>query len=194
MRRAALLAALGLLAACTLPEGVVRADRGEFGNQYSRSELFYAFDGREAAVTVVGNPFPVEQAALDRAVTETLERMPELPRADFTTTPGESARRAYRVVMVFVPAVPVVGQALCAAPPPSGSRPVAGPDPVALQAAFCHGGNMLSSAYGEVRGAASPDDPAFRRLVAQVSRQMFPYRNPDTEDDDPNCRFRPGGC
>jgi hypothetical protein len=188
------LAALALLSACALPEGVARTDSGDYGMQYTRSELFYAFDGRDAAVRIVGNPFPVPQPALDAAVTETLEALPQLPRADFTTTPGETARGAYRVVMVFDPAEPVVGQRLCASPPASRPpAPGAGPRPVALQAAFCHGANMLSSSYGEVAGVASPDDRGFRQLVVQTALTLFPFRNP-LHDDDRACLLRPGRC
>lgn len=173
-RNIAALALLAATAACA--PGEVRVTHPEIRSQYTRSEVFYAFDGRDAEVVVNGSPF-VGGASAAAATTAVMNRVPVGPRTTFTTTPGETARRPYRVVLAYAPAIPLTGSGLCGQPT-LPTRPPGGEE-VSLQGALCHGPNLLSGAYATSGPVQGPDDPRFGLLVAQLTRALFPAENPD---------------
>lgn len=172
-RRAAALVALSALAACAA--GGVRVTHPELRSQYSRSEIFYAFDGRDAEVMVNGSPF-AGAAPAGPATTAVMNRVPVGPRTNFTTAPGDSARRPYRVVLAYAPAVAVTGEGLCARPD-LPTRPGAG-EGTSLQGALCHGPNLLSGAYATAGPVDGTDDPRFVELVARLTLALFPVEIP----------------
>ena len=158
--------------------GGVRITHPELRSQYSRSEVFYAFDRRDAEIVVNGSPFATVPAA--RPVADVMNRVPLGPRTNFTATPGETARRPYRIVLAFAPAVALTGDGLCRQPnlptrPPGGAE-------TTLQGALCHGPNLLSGAYATAGPVAGPDDPLFIELVARLTTALFP---PDEQQN--NC-------
>jgi hypothetical protein len=97
------------------------------------------------------------------------------PHTHFTTTPNETAKPGYRVVMVFNPAANFPNSVLCL-----GQRfPTLPPDngqPIHAQAAFCSGGvaTSLSAYLGQ---AQAPNDPTFTRLVGDMTLALFPPTN-----------------
>lgn len=174
LRRCSALVALVALAACAA--GGVRVTHPELRSQYSRSEMFYAFDGRDAEVVVNGSPFAGATPS-GPATTAVMNRVPVGPRTNFTTVPGDSARRPYRVVLAYAPAVAVTGEGLCARPDlPTRPGPAEG---VSLQGALCHGPNLLSGAYATGGAVDGPGDPRFVELVARLTLALFPTENPE---------------
>jgi len=173
LRLAAALVALSALTACA--PGGVRVTHPELRSQYSRTEMLYAFHGRDAEVVVNGSPFPGATSA-GAATTAVMNRVPVGPRTNFTTAPGESVRRPYRVVLAYAPAVAVTGEGLCARPD-LPTRPRTG-EGTALQGALCHGPNLLSGAYATAGPVDGPDDPRFQELVARLTFALFPIENP----------------
>ncbi len=172
-RPAVALVALSVLAGCAA--GGVRVTHPELRSQYSRSEMLYAFDGRDAEVVVNGSPFPGAASAA-RATTGVMNQVPVGPRTNFTTEAGDTARRPYRIVLAYAPAVTVTGDGLCARPD-LPTRPRAG-DGTSLQGALCHGPNLLSGAYATAGAVDGPDDPRFAELVARLTLALFPADNP----------------
>ena len=47
---------------------------------------------------------------------------------------------------------------------------------IAVQAALCRGGGLLTRADGVASGVTGPNDPKFRELMFQVSRKLFATR------------------
>lgn len=179
---AALGAALVSVSAC---ESRVVAD--EPVAAYSLSEVSYGIGGRDAPVIVQGNPFGLERARFETTVTDAMQGHVMGVSTHFTTTPGDSARRDYRVVMVFNPARPVVSATLCAGP--VATTPPAGEEMVVV-AAFCRGGGALTAATGYLTLPADPDGPVFRRLIGDLTFALFPPPHRDSGMDGP-CLF---GC
>lgn len=182
MRTVVLLLLLPLATVACAPGGAILShynlDQGYGAGQFS-----YAGSGRDFRVDVVGNPFGGDDAAFGRTVTDAMQDRHFGPRTNFTTTPGESARSAYRVVMLFDPPVTFNGMRLCGESP-TALPTEAGHDDVSVYAAFCLGNYSLSRVKGTIGGASGPADPAFRELVGQVTFALFPPDRQFDRDDD----------
>ena len=137
---------------------------------------------RDGLPTVVhGNPFAMPRERTERLVLASL-RMPGWHRpAGFVAHPDPGERRGYRLVVVFNPARPVGHGAACRDLGDIALGP--GAATTRLHAAFCASERPLSHIGGRA-DLAGPDDPAFRRLLAQALDQLLPPRNHLTEDDD----------
>jgi hypothetical protein len=97
------------------------------------------------------------------------------PRTTLTTMPDSSSRSPYHVLFWFNPAVLVPNQALCLqrelpSLPPS--------DSLHVQAAFCRGGGMASSASGWLDGVQSANERGFAMLMSDLTYSLFPPYNP----------------
>jgi hypothetical protein len=176
-------AAAVLVAGCA---GIDRVTEDPPSLIYSLQDFAAAGDGRDFRVDIQGNPFAVDQQSFDRAVTDAMQGHHFGPRTHFTTTPNDTSKPGYRVVMVFNPATPFPNSVLCLGQrfptlPPNGGTPVH------AQAAFCSGGvaTSLSAYLGQAQG---PDDPAFRRLVGDMTLSLFPPTNPERNN---SCSGRP---
>lgn len=172
--------AAGLLAGCagtaTLPHHFVY-------DAYRPSYLSYAASRGGLLTEVVGNPFDAPKTAVDDAVTETFGQRAFGPKLDFFTEPPEGYSSAYRVVVLFDPAPGAAPARLCREPAQAQDKR---PGRVGVLAAFCSGDRRITSAGGSVEGASGPDDPAFRRLMGQVSALLFPSRPGDRSPNDRN--------
>lgn len=137
-----------------------------------------AVGDRDLLVEVQGNPFGTDPTAFAQAVTDAMQGHTEVPPPHFTTTPGESWSRHYRVVIAFNP-TEVVGQdELCArtvATAPGGDR-------LAVHGAFCEGRRALSSAVNGAEAVAGVQAPAFQDMMAALTRDLFPLENRETRD------------
>lgn len=169
---------LVLLAGCAGAGG--RVHYAALDPSYRPTELGYAARSGRIETRIAGNPFPVPQAAFERAVTEAMAGAHFGPRVAFLSSPAAS--HPYHVAMIFNGPAGASGAALCgmrhgAVPPaPEAGR-------VRLLAAFCRGGTaltQLSAAAEDVRGL---EDPAFRRLVRQATLRLFPPDNPERRGD-----------
>ncbi|WP_029008051.1 hypothetical protein [Azospirillum halopraeferens] len=148
---------------------------------YTPGEVAYAASDRDLAVVLHGAPPGTDPATLGPAVTAAMQGRIMGVRTNFTTTPGESARPDYRVVMAFNPVEPLLSSALCASGPVPTRAPAAAGGGLVVEAAFCRGGGALTAARGTLESSAGPDDPEFRGLIGDITFALFPaYRDSDT--------------
>jgi len=183
MKAAGVLLATLTIAACA--PGNVRLTHQYVNPMYGAGQFAYAGAGRDLRVDVAGNPFGGDAQAFGHAVTDAMQGQHFGPATNFTTSPDQAARSAYRVVMLFDPPRSFNPMQLCDGTA-SALPTQAGQDGVSVFGAFCRGNYSLSSAKGRVAAAAGPDDPAFRQLVGRVTHALFP---PDRRAD-PNDRCR----
>lgn len=99
-----------------------------------RQFLSYAGAERDFNVVVVGNPFGDDKAAVDKVVTDALNRQFAYLNGNFTTSPGDSARSAYKMVAVFDPRQ-INTHDLCADPASAGGGPAG--ERMAIIMVFC---------------------------------------------------------
>lgn len=165
--------------------GNVRLTQQEISPVYKAGEFAYAGAGRDLRVVVAGNPFGGDKASFDRAVTGHMQGNHWGQPANFTTTPGESARESYHVVMLFNPPKTFPGMKLCRETPANLPSETTG-DGIVLFAAFCRRNESLTEIKGRIGAAAGPADPNFGDLVAGVTNGLFPPRH--RFDDGRDCR------
>lgn len=170
--------------------GNVRLTQQEISPVYRAGEFAYAGAGRDLRVVVAGAPFGGNRVEFDKAVTGYMQGNHWGQATNFTTTPGETVRDSYHVVMLFNPPKTFPGMKLCREKPadlPSEARD----DGVVLFAAFCRRNESLTEIKGYIGSAGGPADPNFGDLVAAVTQGLFPPKH--RFDDDRGCR-RLIGC
>ncbi len=159
-------------------------DNSYVSDAYNPYLLSYAAKRGGMMTEIVGNPFDAPKEEVDRLVTETFRDNHFGPELDFIATPSGVAtgdnREAFRVVVLFNPAAYANPARLCELPA-RPQEPV--PDRVAVLAAFCSTDTRVTSAAGSVTGVSSPEDPAFERLIRQLSLELFPPRSPNSRGD-----------
>lgn len=149
---------------------------------YRTTEFGYGAGRRDLTTEIRGDPFNMGQENFDRALVEILNRHEPRPQpTHFTTTPGDSARPAYRALLLFDAPPAVSSLRVCRGP--SAVPQVDPGETVRVTAAFCRSGGALTSLTAEVDAPAGVDDPAFDRLIGQVVALLFPLHNPDRDDD-----------
>ena len=153
--------------------GGVRLTQQEISAVYTSNDFAYAAAGRDLRVVVVGNPFGGDRAEFDNAVTGYMQGNHWGQATNFTTTPGETARESYYVVMLFNPPKSFPGAKLCREKPadlPTEARDSG----VMLFGAFCLSNKSLTEIKGYIETAGGPADPNFGDLVASVTQGLFP--------------------
>jgi hypothetical protein len=187
LRIAALVAAGALLGACAR-ESVIYNNM--ISPAYRPYEYGYGAGRRDLTTIIVGNPFDVDQPAFETRLVTMLNESPTfLQPTNFTTTPGPSARRQYRAVVVFNRAF-VLATQICRSP---DSVPVAELGAtMRVTAVFCRHNGSLSQVTGELENVAGIDDPRFRRLIRQMVPLLFPPIDP-TRDGQENRFLITGG-
>lgn len=152
------------------------------------STFAYAAAPGEMRTVVIGNPFTIPKAELDRIVTAAMDGNHFGPPTTFTTEPSDQARASYRIVMLFDPPRAMDRQQVCA--PAAQLEPrrdasqagTQGPDPeLRLLTGFCAQNQLLSWVTSSMNRPASPDDPAFRNMIANATFTLIPSR--DQEPD-----------
>ncbi|CAO3378478.1 hypothetical protein [Azospirillum argentinense] len=172
--RACVLALCAMAAACT-NERVV-ADLPV--PAYTLSEVSYAASNRDLRVVILGNPFGMDPQTFGPLVTANMQNRISGVRTNFTTTPNQTARPDYRVVLAFNPAETTLNSYLCSGQPLRTSPPGG---PIVVQGAFCRGGGTLSSATGWLDRPQGPNDPDFRSLISDMTFALFPARRADLD-------------
>jgi len=164
-----LLILAGMCLGCS-SSGVVLSPTTIYG-AYKPTLLNYAVNSSGILVEVVGNPFDVQKADLERAITRAMTGSNFGPRVDFVTTKTEGFRFPYRIVMVFDPTQNYTPSKLCKQTeniePGSGQI-------VKAHAALCAGAGALTGVSGRVGDVTSPDDPEFRQLISQITTNLLP--------------------
>ncbi len=186
MRRC-MLAAIGLLAVANCANEPAHHSVIQ-GQAYRPSEYRYAAAGKPLFTLIRGNPFASSrQDQLNALVLDAMSTgvrqfdVALVRRPQFTTNPDAPGRRAnYNVTLVLSGAEEIQAKAIC---DPSEEVDVM-PSEGNLRAlmVFCRDGAVLSAAHGVVNAIDDPQDPRFHRLIAAMTRDLFPQR-----------RFRDGG-
>lgn len=147
------------------------------GPEYFR----YAAVGRDFRTEIHGNPSAAPKRVFEAAVIDAMQGHTWGRPTNFTTTPSETARDGYRVVMVFSGDRSYGGKAACGGVDAASLAPVGGR--IELQAAFCYRDRMLSQSHVafEPFGAIEGSDLDF--AVSQAILQLFPLREPNSGRD-----------
>jgi len=182
LRRAALLAAGFVLAACAESGSYKLTGTQPYSSENPTLILRYLAQGPDVRTVVIGSPGGAPQEATDRAVTSIMNGRAAGPDVNYTTDPANQAGDGYSVV-VALGGDQVDSYALCRAA--DGGDPVQVKDRATVQTAFCYRGRSISRAYVQLASLSGPDDPNLRPgLLAAMSR-MFPIMVPS--DTGSNC-------
>jgi hypothetical protein len=139
----------------------------------------YAAAEGEMNTVVIGNPFDIPKDELERVITGTMQGNHYGPRTTFTTTPSPDARADYRIVMMFDRPRAMNRQQLCG--PKAQLEPEPRGDRLRLATAFCARNQLLSWVDSSIATPASPDDPAFRKMIANAIFNLIPWRDHDPD-------------
>jgi hypothetical protein len=122
-------------------------------------------------ITVVGNPFAMDQTRLNALVsTELAEGISGLS-THFTTSPERAAAPDPRVVVVLNPLSDPAPETLCTAPDAIATGPAT--DRLRIVAAFCRADQVLGFARAE-DAVSGPTGQDFRRLLWRTAKLLFP--------------------
>ena len=114
---------------------------------------------------------------------------------NFTTESGESARPLYRIVGLIgvdpgaslyrlcgpTSGICVAGHDIGGYTPSAAERATPPKPGGNMIAAFCRRERMLTYLGASMGGITSPDDPRFRALIRNATRQLLPHRDPSQE-------------
>ena len=159
-RRFVLLA--GLLAGCA-------SGTGPDAENDARRALAAA--EKPVLMTLVGNPFEMDEARLNALVSSELARGVTGMSAAFTSSAERAAAPEPHLLVVLNPVNEPAPAALCSAP--GTIRTAAAQEQVHILAAFCRGDQVLNVARTEA-AVSGPTDQRFRRLLWRTSSALFP--------------------
>jgi len=143
---------------------------GDPGNRVSARRALA--DAKEPVLmSVVGNPFAMDQARLNALTTAELGAGVTGMRRQFTVSAERAAAPEPRVVTVFNPLSDPDPDLLCMAPDGITTEP--GIAPVRVMAAFCQGNQVLGVTRTE-SVVSGPTDQRFRRLLWRTASTLFP--------------------
>lgn len=163
-------------------------------SNYSPGEL-WPFYGGDNALRVVsyGSPFGDPPDRVADAVVAAMQG--HTPRSvTFSAAKAPPPKPRWRVVMALNPTELRDTQQLCTIPEtpeaaPATARSQGGE--LRIMAAYCQGDWVATQATGRGRDITSLDSPNFDRLVADVTRALFPYRNPHDDRHRSPCSIFP---
>jgi hypothetical protein len=178
LRLIAAFVGLATLAACSPGIYSVVQERA-----YSPAEFRYAAQNKDLLTVIRGNPFETEDALFRDAVVAAMQ--PEnwgfdvafSPRTRLTEQPDDSARTEYFVAVLF-DGSDDEALAICRGDDaaPEGAT-AAGSETSNARMAFCRNGQVLSMALAELDGLTDPFGEPFQRLMARLTRELFPQRD-----------------
>jgi len=174
------------LSACNAATIITKVD---ISHNYSSLPLG-RFHGGDNALRVVGygSPFGDPPAQVAEAVVASMQGHNGGARMTFSTAAAPPPRPRWRVVMALNPTELRDTNQLCKlTDTPRTARSEGGR--LRILAAFCHGDYAASQATARGTGINSLDSPKFDNLLAQLTRTLFPLRNPN--DDRKRCRILP---
>jgi hypothetical protein len=171
---------LGALAACA--QFGVTVTRVDYAHQYAPLEVSAAGGGdRQLQVLVMGNPFDVPQADLERATIKSMQWRTFGVPVNFAITPTNTdPNRDFRVVVAFNPEGIGDPGKLCEA---EGNLKSNTNDAgiTTLMGAFCTSDSYLSHAIARAPDIEGINSATFDSLVAQLTLSLFPDENPHNQ-------------
>ncbi len=183
--------AAATLSACDASTIISKVDHS---HNYSPISLG-RFHGGDNAMRVVGfgSPFGDPPAQVAAAVVAGMQGHNGGPRVTFSTVPAPPPRPRWRVVMAINPTEINDTIKLCKLSEAPADAPLTAPSvggKVRILAAFCQGDYAASQATGRATNVSGLDSPNFDSLLAQLTRTLFPSRNPN-DDRRRRCRILP---
>lgn len=167
--------ALALVAACS-------TDAPRITSQYRSSYDYYNFTkyhyNRDTLVEIHGSTLGLDAERFTRAVTAAMNRPSTAVQSNFTTTPGPSAEKNFRVVLAFNSSPEGLGMCQAKSFTPSGEGGI-----TKLRAAWCWSDRDDSDVTAYVTPITSIDDPRFRTIIAEVTAELFPRRDENRDND-----------
>jgi hypothetical protein len=143
---------------------------GDPGNRVSARRALA--DAKEPVLmSVVGNPFGMDQARLNALTSAELSAGVTGMRTQLTVSAERAAAPEPRIVTVFNPLSDPDPDLLCMAPDGITTEP--GIAPVRVMAAFCQGSQVLGVTRTE-SDVSGPTDQRFRRLLWRTASTLFP--------------------
>ena len=168
-------AALAALTACT----GVTVSRVDYAFQYDSLQASAAGGGdRQMQVVVLGNPFDIPQAQLEKAVIAAMQASSFAVPINFAINPeNPDPSRPYRVVLAFNPEAIRDPGKLCAAG--DGLKTTASADgKLTLMGAFCSTDIYLSHGMARASDVGGAGSATFDDMIFQLTASLFPGRNP----------------
>ncbi len=151
------------------------------GRAYSPSEFKYAAEGKDLRTVVKGNPFDIPDGAFEAMVLEAMQpahwafELARTPRTRFTSEPDGSAKLDYRVEVDFLAGALVAPGEMCERA--EAPAQAAHDGRVQARMVFCYRDQLLSTSVGGLTDVAVADDPRLLRMVARMTRDLFPHRD-----------------
>ncbi len=169
------IAALAALTACT----GVTVSRVDYAFQYDPSEASTAGGGdRQMQLVVLGNPFDIPQAQLEKAVIDAMQASSFGVPINFAVKPeNPDSSRPYRVVLAFNPDTIRDPAKLCTMGDGLKTTASAG-GRLTLMGAFCSTDIYLSHGIARAGDLAVPGSETFNDMVFQLKTSLFPSQNP----------------
>jgi hypothetical protein len=133
------------------------------------SSMVHASASGPLWLDVHGQPFAVAAGLADAVAVAMTNQLVGRPLA-FTARRDQADKPDFRVVLVFNPPANADPRDLCAGAIVTTADPG---DKITVLAAFCDKSGLLSSVQGWVAKVGGPNDPRFRRLLGQVTRDLF---------------------
>ncbi|TVR99796.1 MAG: hypothetical protein EA406_02295 [Rhodospirillales bacterium] len=147
-----------------------------------RSNFAYAAGIGEMNTVIIGNPFDLPAAQVQQTVLGAMQGNHFGPRTRFTTEPSERARSDYRIVVVFDFPIGVPQHRVCG--PTEDMPQAAGGSRLGMTTVFCWRDQVISWVNADTARPASPDDRAFRTLVANSMWNLLPTQDHMSSRDD----------
>ncbi|MGE0651730.1 MAG: hypothetical protein AB7P12_08280 [Alphaproteobacteria bacterium] len=157
-------------------------DAPRITSQYRSSYDYYNFTkyhyNRDTLVEIHGNTLGLDAASFARAVTAAMNRPSTAVQSNFTTTPGPSAEKNFRVVLAFNSSPEGLGMCQAKSFTPTGQGGI-----TRLRAAWCWSDRDDSDVTAYVTPITSIDDPRFRAMIAQATAELFPRRDENRDNN-----------
>lgn len=155
---------------------------------YSLARAHFAVGEKNLNTVIRGNPFEASQDVVNGLIIDEMRRglshtdTPLRRRPVFTIDGGDEnageTRPGYVVALAFNPEAGTDAATLCAETRDVAASPTTDPaGRIVARMVFCFDGRVLSTAHGVIDGANDPKDPRFRRMIATMTRELFPLRN-----------------
>jgi hypothetical protein len=124
-------------------------------------------------VEVRGNPFRAGSDTVANGVASAVAATFTEPWLRFTTSVADAGSRDMRLIWLLDPQAGFNADRVC-----EGEFPAldAGKRVMEIRAVFCHRGRPLSAVHGWMRRPETVDDPKWRGLISQMSRQLLSGR------------------
>ncbi|MBF0324040.1 MAG: hypothetical protein HQL42_03115 [Alphaproteobacteria bacterium] len=134
------------------------------------STMVYASSAGPMLVEVLGQPFAnLSPESLSGHVADSMTGQLIGRPITFTADQAQAPRPQFRVILAFNAADTTDPKSLCAGKVVLGAPA----EKITLIASFCDDGQMLASVKGWVARIDGPTDSRFRRLIGQVTRELF---------------------